>query len=137
MTFGAYTFSMKTLLVAALASVWLLATLAAAALPSTKKKNYALRRVDVVVFGSALVFGVSWFLAILHESRHRAIPSTVVRRCLLAETGQSESKVKELAGAPDRIISGEDLRGPGSDVWIYKNERCVVHFLEGKVISVE
>jgi hypothetical protein len=136
MTIGIYTFSIETAVIAAVAALWLLCVLIAIVTPAARK-NYSLRRVDVLVLVLSLGLGTTWFFTMVHKGRPTPVRSAPVKSCLLIEPGQSEEKVRGSLGEPDEIRSAAELRGPGSDLWIYRDQRCVVHYLDGNVISVE
>jgi len=136
MTIGIYTLSLETVIVGALAALWLLAVLIAIVTPAVRK-NYSLRRADVLVLVLSLVTGTTWAVTLVHEGRPAPARSAPVKSCVLIEPGQAEEKVRAALGAPDEIRPAEELRGPGSDLWIYRDQRCVVHYLDGKVVSVE
>ena len=40
-------------------------------------------------------------------------------------------------GAPTRIVSEEDTRGPEATAWVFEQKRCVVHLLADRVESFE
>jgi hypothetical protein len=135
MTVGGYSFSFLTAAMGFIAVIWLLSLLAAI-VSRVPKKSKDLRRVDVFVLMMTLVFVTTWSIAILHKSKP-ANGSAPVQSCVLIEVGQTERKVREILGDPNEIRPEEELRGPGSDLWIYRSSRCVVHFLGETVISVE
>ena len=135
---GPYSLSPATVATAVVAVLWLVTLLLAAVFPADKT-GYGIRRIDVFVIILAIAFGVAWFVGMLYS-----VPKTkrqqVARRsasCVSVKTGQSEKKVREVLGSPDEIRSEEEVRGPGADVWIYRDSRCAVHYLAGSVISVE
>lgn len=135
---GPYSFSIMTAVMAVVAAVWLLTLLLAAVLPANKK-GHGLRRVDIFVIVFTIAFGTAWFAGMLSTRRAQAseVASTRTRSCVSVKVGQSESKVRELLGEPDEIRAEEEVRGPGADVWIYRDSRCAVHTLSGTVISVD
>ena len=137
---GAFAISPTTAVMAAIAVSWLLAVLLAAILPA-KKKLDGLRRVDLFVVVLTIAFGIAWFAGIVYpmkqERRTTRAATKRERSCVSVEAGQTESKVRALLGEPDEIRPEEDVRGPGSDVWIYRDSRCAVHTMMGTVIAVE
>ena len=136
MTIGSYTFSIEALLIAGVGTLWLLSLLVAIVTPAARK-NYSLRRVDVLVLVLSLGFGTAWFMTMVQKGRPTVAHAAPVKSCLLVEPGQTEQEVRKTVGEPDEIRSAPELRGPGSDLWIYRDQRCVVHYLDGNVISVE
>ena len=59
-----------------------------------------------------------------------------IASCALIEAGYSEAKVREKLGDPDEIRGEQELRGPGTNVWIYRDSRCAVHFFGNTVESI-
>ena len=136
---GPYSFSILTAVTATVAALWLITLLVAAVLPARKSAGFSLRQVDIFVIVMTIAFGTAWFTGLLYKRRTVAAEatSTSARSCVSVKTGQSEAKVRELLGEPDEIRTEAEVRGPGADVWIYRDSRCAVHYLLGNVISVE
>lgn len=136
---GSYSFSILTAVTATVAALWLITLLLAAVLPARKSAGFSLRHVDIFVIVMTIAFGTAWFTGLLYKRRTvtAQATSTSARSCVSVKTGQSEKKVRELLGEPDEIRTEAEVRGPGADVWIYRDSRCAVHYLLGNVISVE
>jgi hypothetical protein len=135
---GPYSFSILTAVTAVVAAFWLVTLLLAAVLPAGRS-GHGIRRVDVFVIVLTVAFGLAWFAGLLYtppKSKSQPV-TTRSQSCVSVKVGQPESKVRELLGEPDEIRSDEEVRGPGADVWIYRDSRCAVHYMLGSVISVE
>lgn len=135
---GPYSLSILTAVTAVVAVLWLLTLLLAAILPA--RSGRGIRGVDAFVIILTIAFGLAWFVGLLYTPQKAASqPATATRSssCVSVKAGQPESKVRELMGEPDEIRPEEEVRGPGADVWIYRDSRCAVHYLAGNVISVE
>lgn len=136
---GPYSLSILTAVTAVVAALWLLTLLLAAVLPA-RKNGRGIRGVDAFVIILTIAFGLAWFVGLLYTPQRSTSQPTMATRsssCVSVKVGQAESKVRELLGEPDEIRPEEEVRGPGADVWIYRDSRCAVHYLAGNVISVE
>jgi hypothetical protein len=135
---GPYSFSILTAVTAVVATLWLLTLLVAAVLPA-RKNGRGIRGVDAFVIILTIAFGLAWFVGLLYTPQKVASQAVATRAssCVSVKVGQPESKVRELLGEPDEIRPEVEVRGPGADVWIYRDSRCAVHYLAGNVISVE
>ena len=74
-----------------------------------------------------------WSLGV--SRRARAIE--VARGCGAVRETQPVSRVREILGVPTRKVAEEDVRGPGASAWVYDEERCIVHFMDERVVAVE
>jgi hypothetical protein len=124
---------------ATVAALWLITLLLAAILPANKSAGFSIRPVDIFVIVMTIAFGTAWFTGLLYKPKSATAQATTStgRSCISVKTGQSEQKVRELLGEPDEIRNAEEVRGPGAQVWIYRDSRCAVHYLLGNVISIE
>jgi len=135
---GTYSFSILTAVTATVAALWLITLLIAAILPANKSAGFSLRSIDIFVIVMTIAFGTAWFTGLLYKPKSATAQTTTsTGSCISVKTGQSEQKVRELLGEPDEIRSAEEVRGPGAQVWIYRDSRCAVHYLLGNVISIE
>jgi FlaG/FlaF family flagellin (archaellin) len=57
--------------------------------------------------------------------------------CTFVRDGMNEQRVEEVMRGNPRIVSEEDVRGTGASAWVYDEQRCIVHFINGKVIAIE
>jgi hypothetical protein len=142
MNIGGQQIPLSMLLLLALAAVWMLALLAG--IISWEKGRGRLRATDIVVLVISLIAGGVWMFALLPReasatpaaNEAAAVPKRIAT-CAVIEAGESESSVRKRLGDPDEIRSEEELRGPGADVWIYRDSRCAVHFISDRVESIE
>ncbi len=66
-----------------------------------------------------------------------ASPAPVASGCMSAESSTWGREVRAKLGAPTRIVSEEDTRGPEATAWVFEQKRCVVHLLADRVESFE
>jgi hypothetical protein len=64
-------------------------------------------------------------------------PAPVASGCMSAEASTWGREVRAKLGAPTRIVSEEDTRGPEATAWVFEQKRCVVHLLADRVESFE
>jgi hypothetical protein len=124
------------------AGVWVVALLIGVI--SWEKKRGRVRVTDIVVFAISIIAGAIWFFTLMPKAEATTPVSTeaaTTRRatgtCAVIVAGDTNTKVKERLGEPDEIRSEAELRGPNSEVWIYRGSRCAIHFLGGIVESIE
>jgi len=56
--------------------------------------------------------------------------------CASLRNGMRSSEIRSKVGDPDQVIAEDDVRGPGAEVWIYK-DRCAAHVFQSKLEFVE
>jgi hypothetical protein len=56
--------------------------------------------------------------------------------CASLQNGMRKAQIRQKVGEPDEIIREDDVRGPGAEVWVYK-DRCAAHMFEGTLEFVE
>jgi hypothetical protein len=57
--------------------------------------------------------------------------------CASVTPGQNAADIETSLGKPDEKLNDETVRGPGATTWLYRDARCAVHVLDGKVDFVE
>jgi hypothetical protein len=131
--------------IAAAAALWLVTLLVAFLLPvrRAKGKLQPMRKADLAVLVTGVPFAALWFYALLAGRApapvavQASLTGASAKSCALIGVGDSEAKVREKLGTADEIRGEEEQRGPGANVWIYRNSRCAVHLLDGSVESIE
>jgi hypothetical protein len=117
--------------------IWLVSLLAAIFAP-----RKARRLPPIAVLVTTLAFGAVWGASLFESGRKSAAVAREATRsaggsCASIEEGQTEEIVRTRLGAPTETRSEAELRGPGANVWIYRDSRCAVHLLDGAVESVD
>lgn len=106
-----------------------------------KPKKGRLRRTDIFVFAVSVLAGGIWIVALMPRSARAAVAKNTLRvssgTCASIAIGDTETKVKNRLGDPDEIRGEEETRGPASNVWIYRDSRCAIHFFGDRVESIE
>ena len=125
-----------------LAAIWLL-VLVAGMVSWEKSKKGRFRRTDLVVVTLSLLLGGAWFVLLMPKaSAATAVAETPVARkltatCAVVIPGDTADSVKTRLGPPDETRSEAETRGPGTEVWIYRDSRCAIHMLSNRVESLE
>ena len=140
MNIAGYQLTLSTLVLAALAAVWLLTLLIG--VMSWEKGRGRFRTTDIAVLAVSVIAGGAWIFILLPRSEAAAVAEAGMlskprATCAVIEPGQTEEMVKSKLGDPDEIRGEEELRGPASNVWIYRDSRCAVHFFGNVVESIE
>jgi hypothetical protein len=95
----------------------------------------------VLLGAMSVAFAGAWVFTIVTASDATAKTETAgaaaIRSCATVANGDDEKTVRSHMGAPQEQRSEEELRGPGATVWIYRDSRCAVHFLDGVVESID
>jgi hypothetical protein len=120
----------------AIGGIWL-ASLLAAIFARAKARRWP----QLVVLATTLAFAAVWcaplFLTAGKPASAKVQASQSTGSCASIEAGQAEEAVKTRLGAPTEVRGETELRGPGANVWIYRDSRCAVHVLNGVVESVD
>ncbi|HEX6178779.1 MAG TPA: hypothetical protein VF057_10505, partial [Thermoanaerobaculia bacterium] len=139
MNIAGYQLSLSTLFLGALAAVWLLTLLVG--IVSWEKGRGRFRKTDLAVLIVTVIVGGAWIFMLLPRDEAAALMTSEAgmvskprATCAVIEPGQTEEIVKKKLGDPDEIRGEEELRGPASNVWIYRDSRCAVHFF-GNVVE--
>lgn len=138
MNIGGYHVTPLTAALAIAGALWVLTLLAG--ILSWEKGRGAVRKTDIVVLVVSVIAGGIWMFALMPRTAGAAPEAGGRKRtatCALVEVGQTEEQVKARLGEPDEIRGEEELRGPASNVWIYRDSRCAVHFFGNRVESIE
>lgn len=130
-----------TLVSYCIAALWL-GSLALALLASAARKERGFRKSHMAALVLSLAFMVSWSLELLGTKQPEPAgpshtPRTSKATCASVMAGESTDKVRDRLGEPNEERDESELRGPGAKVWIYRDLRCAVLFLEGSVESIE
>ena len=138
MNIGGYQLTVSTIVLFAIAALWLLALLAG--ILSSEKGRGRVRKTDVIVLIVSVIAAAAWMFMLTPAAA--ATPAEVAQRkatasCAVIQAGDNEAKVKARLGDPDEIRGEEELRGPATNVWIYRDSRCAVHFFGDRVESIE
>jgi hypothetical protein len=56
--------------------------------------------------------------------------------CASLTNGMRSTQIRAKLGEPDQVIPEGDVRGPGAEVWVYK-DRCAAHVFENALEFVE
>jgi hypothetical protein len=56
--------------------------------------------------------------------------------CASLTNGMRSTQIRAKVGEPDQVIPEDDVRGPGAEVWVYK-DRCAAHVFENTLEFVE
>lgn len=139
MTIAGYQLPIATAALGGVIALWLLTLLIGVISWEESKGKY--RRTDLFVFAMSVIAGAIWMVALMPRSSAAPAAVTEARAakgtCALIEPGESEENVKARLGDPDEIRSEEETRGPKSNVWIYRDSRCAIHFFGNMVESIE
>jgi hypothetical protein len=57
--------------------------------------------------------------------------------CFRIRESMRADEVAGLMKSVPRIVSEEDTRGPKASAWVYDDQRCIVHLLDARVVSIE
>lgn len=57
--------------------------------------------------------------------------------CVSIDPGMSADAVRAKNGEPHHVRDDAKTRGPGAATWIYRDSRCAVHMLDGKVELID
>ena len=140
MNIAGYPISLATAALAGVIAIWL-ATLLAGIVSWEKTKKGRVRRTDIFVFAVSVLAGAVWMFALMPRTAVAAAKKNSLRvtsgTCAMIAPGDTEVKVKSRLGDPDEIRSEEETRGPASNVWIYRDSRCAIHFFGDRVESIE
>lgn len=136
-TLHGYSAPLPTVIVAAVATLWLLLLFVAAVSWERHPVDRMFRRTDRWVLIATLLFGAAWFYSFGHIRTFEQHKAVRVVSCATVAEGDREGQVKEKLGAPDEIRGEEETRGPAANVWIYKQAGCAVHLFGDRVDSVE
>ncbi|HUP50703.1 MAG TPA: hypothetical protein VNA04_18155 [Thermoanaerobaculia bacterium] len=140
MTVGAQQVPLITLALGAAALLWLL-TLLAGIISWEKSRKGRFRTTDILVLVTSVLLAGAWMLVLMPKTAAAPVAPVTAQRsigtCAVIMPGDSEAKVKAKLGDPDEIRGEEETRGPASNVWIYRQSRCAIHFLGDRVESIE
>lgn len=111
-------------------------------------KNLGMRRQEKMLIGSSAALLVLWAIAfdgwgfLLGKSARKAVQASAVATrqtgsCATVDAGMTQADVEKRVGKPDQIRPDEEIRGPGAVTWLYRESRCAVHLLDGKVEFVD
>ncbi len=122
-----FTFSVASIVAAAAVVQWLIVL-------------SLLRRRPLVV--SSVILAIAWIGVFSTGHETRVAEAAVVKTgthasCSSITEDTSAAEVKVKLGDPDAARSEEETRGPGAAVWVYRDSRCAVHILDGKVEFVD
>lgn len=127
-----YTLTTKALPVVIALLLWLVIFLLAVSWPRRKRG----RTLDVLAGLATVALCVVWQQTFYATPRVTVSPE-IAGTCPPAEPGTHGAALRDSAGAPDRIVSEEETRGPGATVWVYDKSRCAVHMLGDAVEYTE
>lgn len=112
----------------------------------TRFPKKGMRRTERMLLGSTIVlaaaslalidFGSLW-KGDTRAAAASAAASSQKGSCASLAAGMTKAEVVSRVGEPDETRSGEETRGPGASVLLYKGSRCAVHLLDDKVELVE
>lgn len=124
-------------LLGALSLLWL----GAVVVVFLRKPGESLSRAEQLLVALTLVLALLW-TAVAPPWNLGATPRAVSANegggsCTFVRDGMNEARVKEVMRVDARVVSEEDVRGPGASAWVYDDQRCIVHFINGKVIAIE
>jgi hypothetical protein len=139
MTIQGYTVPMITIVVAAVFLIWAISLLAGVVSWERQPKRGGLRRTDKFAIGTAVLFAAVWVYAFMHDATSTTVRASKSTRvpCAVIGVGEKEASVKARLGDPDEIRGEEETRGPATNVWIYRDSRCAIHFFGDTVESIE
>ncbi len=137
-------------LLAAVAVVqWLVFAAVSAAARAPIAKKALLRRQEKALLASSAVVLIVFFivfdgLSLVRGTRSApAAGAGVVSArkqtgsCASLDAGMQSAAVEERVGKPDEVRTDEEVRGPGAVTWLYRDSRCAVHFVDGKVEFID
>ena len=107
-----------------------------------------MRASDRNLLFSTIVFLGLWFAGFDARSLMRSFGSTPRAEasvlshrssgsCASIARDMSEAQVQKRLGEPYEKRSDEEVRGPGTTIWIYRDSRCAVHLFDNHVEFVE
>lgn len=131
MSYHGYTIDPKAFVIAGALLLWLLFVLLTLFWPRSKRGP----ALDVLTFAATLLLGFVWQNTFY--SRAKAAADAQKPVCSAISPGMHDTDVREKAGTPDRVLSEEETRGPGAEVWVYDKSRCAVHVLLDTVEYIE
>jgi hypothetical protein len=115
----------------------------------SKFAKTGLRTCDLALLISGVLFLGVWAVAFDARAfiREAMAPSNVAEAsvagtssakgsCASLQNGMRKAQIRQKVGEPDEIIREDDVRGPGAEVWVYK-DRCAAHMFEGTLEFVE
>ena len=60
-----------------------------------------------------------------------------LQTCASIAEGMTAADVRARMGEADETRSDEETRGPGASLMLYRDSRCAVHLLDGRVELIE
>lgn len=107
-----------------------------------------LRSAEMKLIGSSGALALVWILAFglkpdaLHfgdatQASATASGAAAKGSCASIEVGMRADAVRERLGKPDEERNDEETRGPGTSILVYRNSRCAIHLLDGKVEFID
>lgn len=138
---ASHSVSLITLAVLVSAALWLLTLFAGIAGREKISKDGGPRRVEIAIAVASILFGSIWLYATNPPARKSPAATTAsISRgssCAMIRNGDARSVVLARLGKPDEVRSDAEIRGGTSDVWLYRDSRCAVHFFGEIVEAIE
>jgi hypothetical protein len=107
----------------------------------TRKPGEALSRAERVLVALTLALALLWTALAppwnLGATSRASAAANAGGNCTFVRDGMNEDRVMEVMRVDPRVVSEEDVRGPGAAAWVFDDQRCIVHFIDGKVIAIE
>lgn len=123
------------------ATAWLTSMIAA--LVAKKAAGSGIRRIEiaVAVLSLALLGSMTHLGRTLTAAEQPEVtaptPSGGTGTCASVRAGMSAAEVRSLLGTPSLEQKTEDARGPGAEVMVFDDSRCMVHLMDGVVDLIE
>ncbi|HEY5610509.1 MAG TPA: hypothetical protein VIL97_04830 [Thermoanaerobaculia bacterium] len=135
-------------IVAAIIAVQFLVFAVRSIVSKEPKPKEGLRSAEFSLIVSSIVLIGGWFVAFGGVAMVRSSKSTKKVEASVAQSstrgscasvriGMAGAKVRAVMGEPDQREKEDDVRGPGSERWIYSAARCQVHLFENVVEFVD
>ena len=134
------------IVVAAALAQWLLFALMSVLSRKPVPRGQRVRAAEKRLGVSSIVLALAWLAIfgapLVPQTRATQASMTVGSSashgsCATVDQGQTADQVMKNVGPPDEKRPNEDARGPGAQIWIYRDSRCAVHLFDGKVEAVD
>ena len=137
-------FSPLEMVLFGIAGVWLLLAVVMLGLMARAREESGLTNSMKLFIGATATLVIVVAVVIWSSGEERvdaaeqaANASSGERTCASISAGMKADEVRTMLGEPGEIQNAEDMRGPGSERWVYGGSRCRIHLLDGVVTYVE
>jgi hypothetical protein len=104
---------------------------------------FAGNRIPKKLIVSTLLFGIVFVNTFGVRRGHAAFKAAALpshfetASCASIDPGMSADAVRSKIGKPHDVRDDATTRGPGAATWVYRDSRCAVHMLDGKVELID